>query len=85
MQCLLRLLCGPVPPVDLERELAPGALKILLRVMGEASLADLMVRTAALAQSVRQIFERRVGSMEAGEGGGAEQAGERSASSAVSP
>ncbi|MCP9318676.1 bifunctional [glutamine synthetase] adenylyltransferase/[glutamine synthetase]-adenylyl-L-tyrosine phosphorylase [Acetobacter persici] len=85
MQCLLRLLCGPVPPVDLERELAPGALKILLRVMGEASLADLMVRTAALAQSVRQIFERRVGSMEAGESSGAEQGGERSASSVVSP
>ncbi|KXV77331.1 bifunctional [glutamine synthetase] adenylyltransferase/[glutamine synthetase]-adenylyl-L-tyrosine phosphorylase [Acetobacter cerevisiae] len=83
LQCLLRLLCGPVPPVDLERGLAPGAVRILLRVMGEATLPDLMARTAHLAQAVRQIFEHRVGPL----GGEASFAGksaeERSAPSAV--
>lgn len=84
MQCLLRLLCGPVPPVNLERELAPGALKILLRVMGEASLPDLMMRTTALALAVRQIFEARVGPVEAAHNTSAETKDERAASSTVS-
>ena len=72
-----------MPPVDLERGLAPGAVRILLRVMGEATLPDLMARTAHLAQAVRQIFEHRVGPL----GGEASFAGkaaeERSAPSAV--
>lgn len=89
LQCLLRLLCGPVPPVDLEREMAPAAVKVLLRAMGDASLPDLIARTNLLAQSVRQVFEQRVGPVGvAGRSTGAiEAAGatdkERPASSAV--
>ncbi|MFT9217010.1 MAG: hypothetical protein ABF513_12185, partial [Acetobacter malorum] len=83
LQCLLRLLCGPVPPVDLERGLAPGAVRILLRVMGEASLPDLMAHTAHLAQAVRKIFEQRVGIVGVDEGFAGLAAEERSAPSAV--
>nr|WP_298797256.1 bifunctional [glutamine synthetase] adenylyltransferase/[glutamine synthetase]-adenylyl-L-tyrosine phosphorylase [uncultured Acetobacter sp.] len=79
LQCLLRLLCGPVPPVDLERELAPTAVKILLRAMGEASLPDLIERTSGLARAVRQIFEQRVGTVEAGDAFAGKATGERSA------
>lgn len=83
LQCLLRLLCGPVPPVDLERGLAPGAVKILLRVMGDATLPDLMARTAHLAQAVRQIFEQRVGAVGVEDSFAPKAPEERSVSSAV--
>ncbi|MBO1323880.1 glutamine-synthetase adenylyltransferase [Acetobacter sp. TBRC 12305] len=61
LQALLRLLCGPVPPKELEEDLAPPALKILLRGMDAPDLAALMERVNALARTVRTCFDRVIG------------------------
>ncbi|WP_086612494.1 bifunctional [glutamine synthetase] adenylyltransferase/[glutamine synthetase]-adenylyl-L-tyrosine phosphorylase [Acetobacter indonesiensis] len=67
LQCLLRLLCGPVPPLDLEKELSPAALTILLRAMKMDNLATLLTRTSALAQGVRACFTRLIGPVAEGD------------------
>ncbi|WP_354860052.1 bifunctional [glutamine synthetase] adenylyltransferase/[glutamine synthetase]-adenylyl-L-tyrosine phosphorylase [Acetobacter fabarum] len=61
LQALLRLLCGPVPPRELETDMVPAALNILLRNMKARTLPELMERTNLLARDVRNCFERLVG------------------------
>ncbi len=65
LQALLRLLCGPVPPQDLEKDLAPTALAVLLRGMGKPDLAALIEKSSLLARAVQQSFGRLVGPSEA--------------------
>lgn len=67
LQCLLRLLCGPVPPLDLERELAPPTLAVLLHAMEMESVVTLLTRTTALARNVRACFARVVGPVAEGD------------------
>lgn len=67
LQCLLRLLCGPVPPLDLEKELAPPALAMLLRAMEMDNMATLLLRTTALARTVRACFARVIGPVAEGD------------------
>lgn len=61
LQCLLRLLCGPVPPQDLEKELSAGAQAVLLRALQMSSLSDVLSETSELARAVRACFERIAG------------------------
>ncbi|MFT9014756.1 MAG: glutamine-synthetase adenylyltransferase [Acetobacter sp.] len=61
LQALLRLLCGPVPPRELAEDMAPAALKILLRGMGAADLAALLEQANTLARTVRTCFDRLIG------------------------
>ncbi|MBO1327180.1 bifunctional [glutamine synthetase] adenylyltransferase/[glutamine synthetase]-adenylyl-L-tyrosine phosphorylase [Acetobacter suratthaniensis] len=64
LQALLRLLCGPVPPQDLEKDLVPTALDVLLRGMGMSDLAALIEKSSALARGVQQCFGRLVGPLD---------------------
>ena len=61
LQALLRLLCGPVPPKELEADMVPAALNILLRNMKVRTLPELMERANLLARDVRTCFEKLVG------------------------
>ncbi|MFT9295278.1 MAG: bifunctional [glutamine synthetase] adenylyltransferase/[glutamine synthetase]-adenylyl-L-tyrosine phosphorylase [Acetobacter orientalis] len=67
LQCLLRLLCGPVPPLDLEKELAPPSQAILLRAMKVKTLPDLISQTSALARAVRACFAQTIGTVQEGD------------------
>ncbi|MCH4093648.1 MAG: hypothetical protein LKE96_04960 [Acetobacter peroxydans] len=64
LQALLRLLCGPVPPQNLEEDLAPTALDVLLRGMSVSDLAALIEQANTLAYAVEQCFARLVGPLD---------------------
>lgn len=61
LQAVLRLLCGATPPVDLERDLAPASLNVLLRAMKLETLPDLIEKANILARDVHAVFVRLVG------------------------
>ncbi|MCH4142416.1 bifunctional [glutamine synthetase] adenylyltransferase/[glutamine synthetase]-adenylyl-L-tyrosine phosphorylase [Acetobacter peroxydans] len=64
LQALLRLLCGPVPPQNLEEDLASTALDVLLRGMSVSDLAALIEQANTLAYAVEQCFARLVGPLD---------------------
>ena len=61
LQAQLRLLYGPRPPVDLEKELGPVACQVLLRNMKIRDIPALIEQTEQLAENVRECFESLIG------------------------
>ncbi|MBQ5515644.1 MAG: bifunctional [Acetobacter sp.] len=61
LQAQLRLLYGPKPPVDLEKELGHVACQVLLRNMKMRDIPALIERTEQLAKNVRGCFESLIG------------------------
>lgn len=70
LQAQLRLLCGPVPPVELEKDMAPTTLRVLLRNMRVRDLPTLIEQAARLGRDVRACFERLVGPLNSDDGSG---------------
>lgn len=67
LQGVLRLLCGPVPPLDLEKELAPPSRAVVLRAMRVETLPDLVSQSSAMARAVRHCFNRLIGPVAEGD------------------
>ena len=64
LQAQLRLLYGPKPPVDLEKDLGPVACSVLLRNMKIHNIPTLIERTEHLAKNVRNCFETLIGPLQ---------------------
>jgi glutamate-ammonia-ligase adenylyltransferase len=61
LQSVLRLLCGPKPPVDPARELPAATLDLLCRCMDVPGISTLREEIETLSEKVREIFTRVIG------------------------
>ncbi|MBV1838027.1 bifunctional [glutamine synthetase] adenylyltransferase/[glutamine synthetase]-adenylyl-L-tyrosine phosphorylase [Acetobacter estunensis] len=64
LQSVLRLLCGPTPPIDPAQDLPPATLDLLCRSMNVSGIDVLATDVAQLAETVRALFVRLIGPVE---------------------
>lgn len=64
LQSMLRLLCGPTPPIDPAQDLPSATLDLLCRSMNVSGIDVLATDLAQLAETVRALFVRLIGPVE---------------------